>query len=87
MPTIHGPENFTILEGPQPGDTITLRNKGIPVINRPGQFGDQIVTLHLEVPSKLNDEQKEILRQFEQTSVSEIIASADHFKSWRSFTD
>ena len=25
------------------------------------------MTLHLEVPSKLNDEQKEILRQFEQT--------------------
>ena len=67
VPTIHGPENFTIREGTQPGDTITLRNKGIPVINRPGHFGDQIVTLHLEVPSKLNDEQKEILRQFEQT--------------------
>ncbi|HHX36465.1 MAG TPA: molecular chaperone DnaJ, partial [Clostridiaceae bacterium] len=38
-----------------------------PVINRPGQFGDQIVTLHLEVPYRLNDDQKNLLREFERS--------------------
>lgn len=66
IPTIHGTEKYTLKEGTQPGDLVTLRNKGIPVINRPGQFGDLVAHFTIEVPRQLNDEQKELLSRFDE---------------------
>ena len=79
IPTIHGKERFVIREGTQPGDVVTLKNKGIPVINRPGQFGDQIVTLNLEVPHHLTDAQKEAIRSFDQSCTAGNYHKQDSF--------
>ena len=67
VPTIDGPVTQTIREGTQPGDTITLRGRGIPVVNRERQRGDHIVTLVLEVPRNLDERQKSLLEAFEGT--------------------
>ncbi|MDI9469301.1 MAG: molecular chaperone DnaJ [Bacillota bacterium] len=67
IPTIDGPVSQTIREGSQPGDQITMRGRGIPVLNREHQRGDQIVTLVLEVPRNLSDRQKSLLEAFEGT--------------------
>ncbi len=67
LPTIHGETEYTIKEGTQPGEVITLKGKGIPVINRPGQFGDHIVTLIMEVPHHLNEKQKGLIRELDGT--------------------
>ena len=67
VPTIDGPYKFRIKEGTQPGDTFTIRGKGIPHLNRNNVRGDHIFRVILEVPKHLCDSQKEILQQFEQT--------------------
>lgn len=59
-----------IPEGTQAGQKMKLRNKGITKLGGYG-FGDQIITIHVETPSKLSKEQKEIfhkLAEIEQTS-------------------
>lgn len=67
VPTIDGPYTYTIKEGTQPGDTFTIRGKGIPHINRSNVRGDHIFRVILEVPRSLNDQQKALLQQFDST--------------------
>lgn len=67
IPTIDGPYNFHLKEGTQPGETFTIRGKGIPHLNRANVRGDHIFRVVIEVPRHLNDSQKEQLRQFDQT--------------------
>ncbi len=67
IPTIDGPEPYQIPAGSQAGDEIRLRSKGIPVLGRDRQRGDQIVTLQLEVPRNLSEEQQQLLRNFDDT--------------------
>lgn len=67
IPTIDGPYNFHIKEGTQPGETFTIRGKGIPYLNRANMRGDHIFRVSIEVPKHLTEAQKEQLRQFDQT--------------------
>lgn len=67
IPTIDGTVKHIIKEGTQPGDIVTLGGKGIPVIRRQGQRGDHVVTLNLEVPRYLSEEQKDKIRDFDDS--------------------
>lgn len=68
IPTIDGSVQYKLKEGTQPGDTITLRNKGIPILKRQNQRGDAIVNVVIEVPKNLNQQQKDLLSEFETTT-------------------
>jgi len=63
MPTLEGPVNMRIPEGTQSGKTMRLRGKGIRDVRGHGR-GDQLVTIHVETPTKLTERQKELLREF-----------------------
>jgi len=65
--TIDGEQTVHVKEGTQPGDTLTLRGKGIPFKNRAGVRGDHTVRFSVEVPVKLSDDQKQKLRAFDMT--------------------
>ena len=66
VPTIDGKIKFTIPEGTQNDAVFRLREKGIPNPRRGGR-GDQFVTVKVEIPRKLNKEQKAQLRAFDQS--------------------
>ncbi len=54
-----------IPEGTQPDARIRLRSHGMPDVNRrETRRGDLIAVVKLEVPTKLSEEQKNLLRQF-----------------------
>lgn len=63
VPTIDGIINFTVPEGTQSGSVFKLKGKGIPRIRGYGR-GDELIKVIVEVPKKLNEKQKELLRQF-----------------------
>lgn len=65
VPTLDGPEPLHIPEGTQPGATFTLRGKGIPRLGRSGR-GDQVVTIRVEIPSKLSARERELLQELAQ---------------------
>lgn len=63
VPTLDGKVKYSIPEGTQSGTMFRLRDKGVNHLNGRGR-GDQIVTVKIEVPKNLNEEQKNILRSF-----------------------
>ena len=64
VPTLEGTEKFTIPEGTQPGASFTLRGRGVPYIGNKDRRGDLIFTVKIEIPTKLNSKQKDILKNF-----------------------
>lgn len=65
VPTLGGRVSMKIPEGTQSGQKMKLRNKGITKLGGYG-FGDQIITIHVETPTKLSKEQKEIFKQMQE---------------------
>ncbi len=66
IPTIDGKVKYTIPEGTQSGTTFRLRGKGIPNLNGKGR-GDQFVTVYVETPRNLTNEQRDALVRFGET--------------------
>lgn len=67
VPTIDGPtEKITVPAGTQSGEAFRVRGRGAPDV-RNGRRGDQVVTVRVETPSDLNDDQRRILREFAAT--------------------
>ena len=66
VPTIDGKVRYTVPEGTQPGTVFRMRGKGIPFVGGKGR-GDHHVRVTLEVPQRLNGQQKEALKAFEKT--------------------
>ncbi len=63
VPTLDGKVEYEIPEGTQTGTVFRLKGKGIPKL-RSNVRGDQYVKVTVEIPKKLNDKQKELVRQF-----------------------
>lgn len=64
VPTLEQPVKYNIPEGTQPGTVFRIRGQGIPSL-RGGVKGDLYIEINVEVPKKLTDKQKDLLRQFE----------------------
>ncbi len=64
VPTLEGRVKYTMPEGTQPGTVFRLKDRGIPHINGRSK-GDQFVKVVVDVPKKLTDHQKELLKQFD----------------------
>lgn len=71
VPTLDGKEKCVVPEGTQTGSVFKLKGKGIPFL-RGGGRGDQYVKVNIEVPKKLNEKQKEVLRQFAELVGDEV---------------
>ncbi len=79
VPTIDGPMKYTIKEGTQPGETVDFRGKGIPYVNSNGTRGKHTCKFVVEVPTRLNEEQKKLLRSFEGTLTERNYAKKSGF--------
>lgn len=71
VPTLDGNEKLRIPPGTQPGKVFKLRNKGIPVLNKNGR-GDQLVTVNVQIPSQLTEEQKRLFESLGKTMGTEV---------------
>jgi molecular chaperone DnaJ len=60
--TVHGTTTVNIPAGTQPGQTLRLKHKGMPVVNT-SKFGDHYVTVDLVVPTKLSREEKKLFEE------------------------
>lgn len=65
IPTLEGSVKQRIPEGTQTDTTFRIKGKGMPRL-RSNLKGDLVVTVRVEVPKRMNDRQKELLRQFEE---------------------
>ena len=67
IPTLDGKVTYTIPEGTQTGTVFTLAGKGIPYVGARGRRGDELVTVVVETPTRLTKEQKDLLRQLDDS--------------------
>jgi molecular chaperone DnaJ len=73
VPTLRGRAKMTIPSSTQSGKVFRMRGQGLPTMDGGGR-GDQLVRAFIEVPKKLSERQKELLREFndiEQKSAGE----------------
>lgn len=63
VPTLEGKASVKIPAGTQGGSVFKLRGKGVPALNS-GSRGDLMVTVLVEVPTKLNSDQRKKLEEF-----------------------
>lgn len=67
VPTLDGKVPYTIPEGTQTGTTFVLPGKGIPAVGNSRRRGDERFTVVVETPTRLTKEQKELLRQLDDS--------------------
>jgi len=63
VPTLFGKGSLKIPSGTQTGTTFRLREQGIPAL-RGGRKGDLLIRVQVEVPTKLNSDQKAKLEDY-----------------------
>ncbi len=78
IPTIDGIIKYTIPEGTQTSTVFKLKGKGIKRL-RSNSRGDQYFRVIVEVPKKLNQKQKDLLRQFAEISGDEVLEQKKGF--------
>src|SRR5580658_1321706 len=67
VPTLSGKASLKIPSGTQSGTTFRLRDKGMPSLRGRGH-GDELIRVHVEVPSSLSTEQRKLLEEFAKIS-------------------
>lgn len=65
IPTLDGEEELELEPGTQPGEIVVLRGRGMPVLRGFGR-GDERVLVSVLVPRNLTDEQRRLLREFDE---------------------
>lgn len=63
--TVDGDVIYTVKPGTQTDTKVRLRSKGVPTLRNKQVRGDHYVTLVVQVPMKLTNEQKELLQKFD----------------------
>lgn len=63
--TIDKPVKLKVKAGTQPNTLIRLRSEGVPYLRAKGK-GDLYIRLKVEIPTKINSRQRELIKQFEQ---------------------
>jgi molecular chaperone DnaJ len=69
VPTLKAPDKLEIPAGSQHGEVFKLKGKGLPDV-RSHRMGDELVQILIEVPRKLTEKQKQLLREFAETEDS-----------------
>jgi molecular chaperone DnaJ len=81
IPTVDGPEKLRIPAGTQPGKVLYLRGKGVPHL-RSSARGDQLVMVNVEIPQRLNAEQRQLFEQLAKSLGSEVRPQERGFLDW-----
>jgi molecular chaperone DnaJ len=61
--TVDGKKPLTIPAGTQPGTVLTLESLGVPKLGNPVARGDHLITIKVDIPTKLNSEEREVLEK------------------------
>lgn len=80
VPTLGKPVKYKFPEGTQPGRVFVIRGEGVPHLRGNGK-GDLYVTAVVEIPTKLTEKQKNLLREFDENT------SGNQYEKKKSFFD
>ena len=72
--TVDGKVAYTVKPGTQTDTRVRLKGKGVPSLRSANVRGDHYVTLVLQVPEKLPNEAKDLLRRFDELTGNSLKA-------------
>jgi molecular chaperone DnaJ len=61
--TVYGEEELIIPSGTQPGTVIKLENRGVPRLGNPVSRGDHLITVLIDIPTRILPEERELLEK------------------------
>ncbi len=61
--TVDGAQELVIPAGTQPGKVLTLEGKGVPKLGNPVSRGDHLITIDVEIPTRISTEERELLEK------------------------
>jgi molecular chaperone DnaJ len=74
--TLEDTATVELAPGTQPGEVLTLRGKGMPVLGR-GRRGDLQVVVNVVIPRRLDERQRELLERLNQSLTAENLRSQE----------
>src|SRR5262249_6679825 len=78
VPTLDGKEKIELTPGTQHGEVFKLKGKGLPDL-RTRRNGDELVQIVVEIPKKLTEKQKQLLRDFAVTEDASVMPQRKGF--------
>ena len=61
--TVVGPMEIDVPAGTQPGTILTLDNRGVPKLGNPVSRGDHLLTVQVDIPTRLKPEERELVEK------------------------
>ncbi len=61
--TVDGPVELKIPPGTQPNTVLTLENNGVPKLGNPVSRGDHLITIQIDIPTRITAEERELLEK------------------------
>ena len=61
--TVDGEEELEIPAGTQPNTVLTLENKGVPRLGNAVSRGDHLISIKVDIPTRISSEERELLLQ------------------------
>lgn len=78
VPTLNGRAEVSVPPGTQHGQIFRLAGLGMPDL-RTGRTGDELVQVFVEIPRKLSERQKKLLREFAETEDTSVLPESMGF--------
>ena len=66
--TLKGKINITIPKETPNGKEVRLKKMGMPVFNKPEEFGDLYATINIKIPTNLSDKELELFNELAKTT-------------------
>ena len=70
--TVDGQVEYEVKPGTQTDTKVRLKGKGVPSLRNKNLRGDHYVTLVVSVPERMNEEQRQALRKFDELMTGKI---------------
>ena len=67
-PSLEGVQNVDIPKGSQPGDQITIKRQGLPLLGSGGRRGDLVYIIQVKIPKKLKKKELTLIQELAEQS-------------------
>jgi molecular chaperone DnaJ len=61
--TVDGEQELTVPPGTQPNTVLTLENHGVPRLGNPVARGDHLITIQIDIPTRITPEERDLLEK------------------------
>ena len=62
---------FTIPPGTNSGKVLRIKGKGFPIYKQEGKYSDLLIGIHVDIPTNLDEEDKELIRKIKNKYIDE----------------